>query len=187
MTRNVHAPPIQPLTPAAIAQIFDVGIQDARRWCRDGRFGASTGTAPGRPGAPQMYDPVRVLDYGLRSGRLDPYWNRLGLDGRMVDPSAPPKRPHGRRPAPDNPTTDLDGRRYLFIPHAAERLGVTRRTVVEWRVRSATTGFPEPDAVIDGNPAWFEATLVRWGREATPPRLDDEGRPIDNRPVGASA
>lgn len=182
---TVHAPPISPLTPAAIAQIFAVDVQDARRWCRDGRFGKPTGTAPGVPGAPQMYDPARVLDYGLRAGRLDAYWNRLGLDGRMADPDARPTR-HARRPAPDNPTTDLDGRRYLFIPHAAERLGVSRRTVVAWRGRPAV-GFPEPDAVIDGNPAWFEATLVRWGKTATPPRLDDEGRPVDNRPVGMSA
>jgi predicted DNA-binding transcriptional regulator AlpA len=44
----------------------------------------------------------------------------------------------------------------------AERLGVSRRTVDQWRQRD--TGFPEPRWRVGGRPAWNFDDVERWAK-----------------------
>lgn len=50
----------------------------------------------------------------------------------------------------------------------AERLGVTRHAVKQWRVRDL--GFPEPRWSVGGRPAWDWDDIERWALETG--RLD---------------
>ncbi|MFJ4960194.1 hypothetical protein [Streptomyces sp. NPDC088739] len=168
-----------PLTPDEIAYLFNVGINTARSWAASSRFGKPVGkhyVGGGTGGRPkQAYAAAPVLNYGLITGRLDPYWNLLDDQGRIADRSA--VRTGGRRGIPPEPTTDLEGRRYLFVPHAAARLGVPPGTIDVWQ-RRPNVKFPPPDTVVEGRPTWFEATLVKWGKTAEPPRLNEAGEPV---------
>lgn len=50
----------------------------------------------------------------------------------------------------------------LGIPEIAERLGVQRETVDQWRARGI---LPDPDWTVGGRPAWRWSTIRRWARE----------------------
>jgi hypothetical protein len=45
----------------------------------------------------------------------------------------------------------------------AERLGVARRTVDQWRQRE--TGFPQPTWTVGGRPAWHWPLVQAWAFE----------------------
>jgi hypothetical protein len=44
----------------------------------------------------------------------------------------------------------------------AERLGVTRNTVDQWRARHL---LPSPEWTVGGRPAWNWPTIIGWARE----------------------
>lgn len=54
------------------------------------------------------------------------------------------------------------------VPELAYRLGVTRKAVDQWRARGL--GFPAPDFIVGGRPAWLWASIARWAKAT--------GRPI---------
>ncbi|MFI7278492.1 helix-turn-helix domain-containing protein [Streptomyces sp. NPDC049879] len=192
MARTARAPipppPIDgPLTVDAVAAIFDTDPQTVRRWAREGRLGKGLGThsATGRGRGQKVFDPWDVLNYGCKTGRLDPYWNRTNAAGRVQEESDRA----GRRgyTIRAEPTRDLDGRVYYFVPHAARLIfGVDTRTVETWRSRPHLK-FPDPDEVLEGKPTWFKPTLVRWGQNVEPPRLNEAGEPDPNPAPLASA
>lgn len=170
-------PPVDgPLTIEKIAAIHGTGVRTVRPWALSGALGNSLGTAVGpRGGRPQKVFGARdVLNHGMRTGRLDVNWQRLDDQGQPAG-ARPFKPGYTIRP---NPTTDLDGRRYYFVPHVARLLGVTSRTVETWRLRPATK-FPDPDTYLEGKPVWYEETVKQWGRDTN--RLDDEGNATPKR------
>ncbi len=56
------------------------------------------------------------------------------------------------------------------VPEIAERLGVSRRTVITWNyrrrlpLRPPWQPFPEPLKTISGRPAWDWADVETWAR-----------------------
>lgn len=49
------------------------------------------------------------------------------------------------------------------IPEIAERLGVQRNTVDQWKLRHAT--FPAPRWQVGGRPAWAWPDIATWAAE----------------------
>lgn len=54
------------------------------------------------------------------------------------------------------------------IREIAERLGVQRRTIDQWRIRGR---MPAPDWMVGGRPAWAWETIRSWA--ATTGRIDE--------------
>lgn len=171
-----HAPPPVdgPLTIEKIAAIHGIGVRTVRGWAQSGALGEPVGTVVGsRGGRPQKaFSAYNVLNHGMRTGRLDENWGRLDDEGKPASGRREFKPGYTIRP---EPTRDLEGRRYFFLPHVAAKFGVDKRTPETWRNRRDSTKFPDPDLYLEGKPVWFEDTLTRWGRETE--RLDEEGNP----------
>jgi predicted DNA-binding transcriptional regulator AlpA len=49
------------------------------------------------------------------------------------------------------------------IPEIAERLGVKRATVDQWKQRDL---LPEPKWIVGGRPAWDWADIAKWAQQS---------------------
>lgn len=65
-------------------------------------------------------------------------------------------------------TTQVD---LVGIPEVAERLGVSRRTVITWRYlhkrrppRPPWEPFPQPRQIVSGRPVWDWAEVEQWAK-----------------------
>ena len=76
----------------------------------------------------------------------------------------------------------MSAREYLGTLGVAERLGVSRQTVTNWRARYPSDSahpFPAPDVEIDGVPGWSPDRLgeIRQWRAGLPGQGVGGGRP----------